>query len=63
MGGEHHSGQRFALEATARNKLGVGDRAYRLIKGIVLILIVTVAVWILVSATLALVGLNSARHT
>lgn len=60
---EHHSGQRFSLGAIVRNKLGVGDRGYRLIKGIVLIFIVTVAIWILVSAVLALVGLGSPRHT
>lgn len=52
----YRSSQRFSLKATIRNKLRMGERAYRLIKGIALILIAAVAVGIVVSATLALVG-------
>jgi hypothetical protein len=52
---ERH-GQRSSLEASIRNKLRMDERAFRLMKGIALILIVAVAIGALVSAVLALVG-------
>jgi hypothetical protein len=48
--------QRSSLEASIRNKLRMDERAFRLMKGIALILIVAVAIGALVSAVLALVG-------
>jgi hypothetical protein len=53
-----HRSQRSSLEAIVRNRFRMGEHAYRVIGGIVLILIVTVAVGILICATLALVGLD-----
>lgn len=55
---EHLGGQRSSLQGAVRNKLRMGERAHRLIKAIVLIVIVAVAIGLLVFATLALVGLN-----
>jgi hypothetical protein len=52
---EHRAHQWSLLEA---RQLRVGDRAIRLIEGIAVTLIVAVAIWILVAATLALVELE-----
>jgi hypothetical protein len=52
------SSQRSSLGAAIRNKSRTGDRANRLTEVILLILIATAAIVLVVSATLALVGLN-----